>query len=172
MTRYVVLLRGVNVGGHHPVKMADFAALLTSLGCSQVATYLQSGNAVVTASADRSALQEGVAAALGVGVLLRTSEQWAAVIAGNPYGTAAAADPTTVHAALLSATPTAAAYARLDPTAYAPDACALGDAVLYLHYPNGAGRSKLTGTVLERLGVVATARNWRTVEALRDLLDR
>ncbi|HZE65241.1 MAG TPA: DUF1697 domain-containing protein, partial [Sporichthyaceae bacterium] len=93
MTRCAVLLRGVNVGGHGKLAMADFRAAIEAAGFTDVATYLNSGNA--TLSAPGRAAPAKVAAAIGaqleadlgrpVGVLVRTHAQLIAVAAGNPY---------------------------------------------------------------------------------------
>lgn len=169
MRRCAVLLRAVNVGGRNRVVMADFAALLASLGCRDVQTYLQSGNATVSSPLEPDDLGRAVAAVLGVSVLVRTAEELATAVDGNPYPAQAAADPTSVHAAFLSGPPAPANVARLKPADFLPDSFSLGDGVLYVHYPKGAGRSKLNNAAVEKLGVVATARNWRSVLALRDL---
>jgi uncharacterized protein (DUF1697 family) len=174
VTRYAVLLRGVNVGGHRRVAMADFRALLQSIGCTDVTTYLQSGNAVVTVGHSDAAVLErvvaaGLAHALGfdVDVLVRTRDELTAVLAANPFA-AAVAEPTRLHVAFLSAQPAPEAQQRLDPAAYLPDAFAFGDRAVYLWYRSSPARSKLNGAALTRLGGFATARNWNTVQALAE----
>jgi uncharacterized protein (DUF1697 family) len=176
MARYVVLLRGVNVGGHNKVPMARFRTLLGSLGHTDVATYLQSGNAVFSSS-KRSApklaneVEQALVDELGVDVrvLVITQARLEQVVQGNPMA-ALEDDPTHLHVAFLSSPPDTKEAARLDPTPFAPDTFAVVGDVVYLHYPNGMGRSKLDpGKVFNPLGVWATARNWRTVNALLDL---
>lgn len=170
--RFIALLRGINVGGHVLLSMADLRRLLADLGHSQVSTYLQSGNALFTSPrTDRPALireiEEAIAAHLGrpVAVLLRTPDELAAVVAGNPFPEAVAT-PTRLHLAFLSSQPDPERLEAIDRARFAPDEFRPGNGVIYLHYPNGSGRSKLTGDVFARLGVDVTARNWNTVTAL------
>ena len=163
-----LLLRGVNVGGRNRLAMADLRALLERLGCTDVRTYLQSGNAVVVpppGAGDLAGLVEaGVEALMGrpVTVLARTGPELADALAASPFPPE---DPTKVHLAFLASQ---APPLTADPATYAPDGLVLGDRVAYLWYPEGAGRAKLTGALLDRaLGrVVATARNLRTVTEL------
>lgn len=173
MTSYIALLRGINVGGHNRVPMPQLRTILEGLGHAEVATYLQSGNAVFTSDAtDEQRLaddiRQGIADDLGldIAVLVRTADEVAAIAAANPFATAAAENPKFVHAVFLSADPDPERVAALDPTRYAPDEYRIGSRVIYVHYPNGAGRSKLDDAVWRRLGVTATARNWNTVTKL------
>lgn len=177
MTTYVALLRGINVGGHARLAMADLRGLLADLGHGDPRTYLQSGNAVfssdrtdVDALADE--LSARIAADLGVSpaVLLRTAGELADVVAGNPYAEAAAADPKTVHAAFLSSEPPDPSTFSFPAEEYAPEKAATGDRVLYLHLPGGMGRSRLATDLAKRQGGVdVTVRNWRTVTKVAEL---
>ena len=169
VTRSAVLLRGVNLGRHNRISMPDFRAVLEGLGCRDVQTYVQSGNAVVEHQAAPAALERLVAAALAeqglpVPVMVRTGEELARVVEQSPWHDL---DPKLFHVAFLSGDPDPAKVAAIDHEALAPERVVVGDRVLYLDYALGAGRSK--GLDRLRLGVDATARNWRTVNALRDL---
>lgn len=174
MTSYAVLLRGVNVGGHRKVAMPELEAALESLGYAEVATYLQSGNAVLTATGTSEALAasltRGLSEALGVelDVLARSGAELAELIAANPFPDAVA-DPKFLHVAFLSAEPSAQRRDAVDPAAYAPDEFRFGKRALYLRYRTSPGRSKLGGGALNKLGVVVTARNWTTVCRLAEL---
>jgi uncharacterized protein (DUF1697 family) len=173
---FVALLRGINLAGKNKVPMAELRTALESLGLEDVATYIQSGNVVFGArggSADQLGrrIQRGIAEAFGieVGVILRTPAELAKVAAGNPF-LRAGADPARLHVLFLSGKPARKAAAELDPDRSPPDEFELVDRELYLHTPNGFGRSKLTVDYFERvLGVAATARNWRTVTKLVEL---
>lgn len=169
MTRSVVLLRGVNVGGHNRISMPDLRTLLEGAGCRDVRTYVQSGNAVVDHEAAPAELERIVAAALAahgvpVPVMVRTGEELSRVVEASPWHDL---DPKLFHVAFLSGDPDPAKVAAIDHEGLAPERVVVGDRVLYLDYAFGAGRSK--GLDRLRLGVDATARNWRTVNALRDL---
>lgn len=175
MPRYAALLRGINVGGRKLISMADLRGLLEDLGHTDVATLLQSGNAVFT-SARRSAAKvgteiEGALAAAGhdVRVLVRTHADLAGIVASNPLPEATA-DPSHLVVQFLDGDPAASAMRALDTGEFEHEDLALGDRALYVWYRNGIGRSKLTNDVIERrLGVRATGRNWNTVTKLVDL---
>jgi uncharacterized protein (DUF1697 family) len=170
--RYAVLLRGVNVGGNRKVAMADLRRVLESLGHTDVATYLQSGNAVVTAAESDPAklerrIEKALSTQLGIDtrVLVRSHDELAAAIEANPFPDAVK-EPRLLHVAFLDRDPTPAARRRIAPDAYLPDEFRFGERAIYLRYAEGAGRSKLSQAPWDRLGVVATARNWNTVVEL------
>ncbi len=174
MGTHIALLRGINLGGHNRVAMSDLRQLCVDAGFADVRTYVQSGNVVFTSTRDdpgaishdlsaRLRTDLGVAAA----VVVRTVEEFAAVVAGNPFQQPAAADPTTVHAAFLSAEPNDPSSLTFNPDTYVPERLVAGDRVRYLLLPNGIGRSKLAPALLRRAGDIAvTVRNWRTVTEL------
>ena len=166
MTRYVALLRGVNVGSHQRVPMAELRAALTGLGLRDVATYLASGNALFTSELDAAALERAVHSAIlermsvGTTVLVRSAAELDAVVTANPWPERAAEEKK-LHAVFLTAEPAAVP----DFSRFAPDEVQVRDRVAYVWYANGAGQSKLQ---LSLPGVEGTARNWTTVLALRD----
>jgi len=172
MATYAVLLRGVNLGGNRQLAMADLRRVLESLGYADVSTHLRSGNAIITSPDDdpdriAAAIYDALARELGLrsAVVVRTGKELADVIAANPFPEHEE-EPAKLHVAFLSAQPAPADFAALDQARFAPDEFRLGDRALYLWFPNGAGRSKLTMPALARLRVEATARNWNTVLAL------
>lgn len=169
MTRSAVLLRGVNVGRHNRISMPDLRAVLEGVGCREVQTYVQSGNAVVEHELGAAELERTVAAALAehglpVPVMVRTGPELARVVEQSPWHDL---DPKLFHVAFLSGDPDPAKVAGIDHERLLPERVVVGERVLYLDFALGAGRS--TGLDRLRLGVEATARNWRTVTALRDL---
>jgi uncharacterized protein (DUF1697 family) len=183
MLTYVILLRAVNLGSTGKLPMAAFRKLLEDLKYRNVETYIQSGNAVVDAPGSAASVCKAVGAALEklmsttVPVIVRTHDELARVIAGNPYAKEAAADGARVHAVFLSGTPNAAKAAGLEaivtknPTRR--DRYHLIGDTLYLHLPDGAGESKFTAQAIDRiLGVTATARNWNTVLKLCEMSKR
>lgn len=183
MSTFVILLRAVNVGSTGKLPMADFRKLLSAAGCTNVETYIQSGNAVVDAKGSAATLTKTVATALAkymgspVPVLVRTHAELERVIAGNPFAAEAAADGTRVHAVFLSAAPGAAKAKALEPivTKYPArrDRYHLAGDTLYLHLPDGAAESKFTAQTVDKvLGVTATARNWNTVLKLHAMAMR
>ena len=167
MPRCVVLLRGVNVGGRNRIAMPVLRDLLAESGCTDVATYLQSGNAVVTWDGPLSALAPAVEGRLRdvgvpVAVLVRTAAELDAVVEGTPFEVD---DPTQLHVVFLGGDPPA-----LDTASLLPDRVASGPGVLYVAYAGGAHGSKAARLLADkRFPVVASARNWRTVLALQEL---
>jgi uncharacterized protein (DUF1697 family) len=174
--RYVALLRGVNVGGKK-LAMSDLKSVLADLGCTEVATYVQSGNAVFTSSMKRDqlarAIERRLADDLGcsTSVLLRTRAELAKVVKANPFSNAAK-EPTLVHVTFLASKVTQKQLdSVIDPDVIAPEEVRAGNGVVYLSLPNGMGRSKLGRISWEkRLKLVATTRNWRTVTALLEMV--
>ena len=179
MAGYVALVRGINVGGRKKVAMADLREALRALGYGDVETYLQSGNALFTTTGTGTGtdalaceIEDELKARLDmdVKVLVRTGDELAAVVGANPFPHATA-EPSKLHVAFLSANPDADRVASIDAARFEPDELRVGERALYLWYPNGAGRSKLSNDLLERkLGVTATSRNWNTVLHLLDRL--
>ncbi len=176
VTTYIALVRGINVGGRAKVAMDDLRRLFVDLGHVDVRSYIQSGN-VVFRSTQRSpekliaGIEAGLADQLGVPatVVLRTEKELAAVRAANPF-VAAGHDPSRLYVAFLAATPAAAQAEELAVPAGESAEFSVAGQDVYLHYPDGYGRTKLNNTYIEkRLGVRATTRNWNTVTKLHDL---
>ncbi len=173
MTRYVALLRAVNLGSHKKLAMPALRELLEGLGYTGVATYLQSGNAVFTAP-DRTPdqvtaeVEDRLARDLGLTteVIVRSSEELAGVIERNPL---TVGDPARFVVMFLAGALPPGGPDGLDPGAYAPEVMAAGERELYLDLPNGIGRAKLPPALTRRLPMPSTARNWRTVLALLEL---
>ena len=177
MTTWVVLLRGVNVGGANKLAMADLRRLVASFGHTDVATYIQSGNIVLKSpESNRARLAAeicgGIEATHGLSVsaVLRTPEELRGSLGANPFlGTV---DAARVLITFLSEAPRADGVARLEPDRFLPDRFELRGGELYGYYPNGSGRSKMTLDYFEkRLGVRGTARNLNTVAKLIELAD-
>jgi uncharacterized protein (DUF1697 family) len=177
MTKYVALLRGINVAGANKIKMNDLRQLFTGLGYTEVQTYLQSGNVVFAGpDEDPARLAKGIETAivdelgLTVTVLLRNRQDLERVLASNPYlnrDENLARLPVTFLAEL----PAPARAAELRVPAGETAVFTLVDREVYLHCPDGYGRTKLNNAFIERkLGVAATTRNWKSVTALHDLL--
>ena len=175
--RYVALLRGVNVGGRNKLPMADLREIFAEAGCAAVQTYIQSGNVVFEAAQDMAErVPEIVTLAIRrridieTAVIVRSREELRQVADSNPFDTSG--DPRLLHVAFLQDTPGAEAVARLDPLRSPPDAFAVRGRNVYLHYPNGVARSKLTNEYLAaQLETVSTMRNWRTVLTLLEMAE-
>ncbi|MBM7169765.1 DUF1697 domain-containing protein [Streptomyces sp. G44] len=175
---YAALLRGINVGGHKKVPMAELRALLEGLGHSGVQTYLQSGNAVFTAAGgDEGSLAAELREAIGehfgfaVDVLVRDGAYLRAVADACPFPTAGL-EARQLHVTYFSAPVDAARFAAIDQSAFLPEEFRLGDRALYLYAPDGLGRSRLAEQLSRpgpTKGLVATTRNWNTVTRLVEM---
>lgn len=171
-TVYIVLFRGV--GGKTQLPVAPLRGKLTEAGFAGVATYINSGNAVLRSALPREGVIAGVAdvcaRAFGFdkAVHALTRAEWAALVAANPFPEAASA-PTTLHAAVLDAEPDPEKVEALRALAVAGEGIAVAGKVAYLHTPHGFGTSKLAAKFDKGIGVANTARNWNTVLKLADL---
>lgn len=178
MTAYVALLRAVNVGGKNRLPMAELRFALSERGFEHVSTVLASGNVLFRSAkpeqADAAKVGDAIEDAFGlrVGVVVRSAAEFAAVLGRNPFfATGQGLDAALLHVVFLSERPSVAAVTTLDPNRSPPDTFVVDGREVYLSYPNGSARSRLTLDYLERgLGTPGTARNWRTVERLAALL--
>ena len=175
MTR-VALLRGINVGGKNILPMKDLAGMFADAGCTDVRTYIQSGNVIFNGPADANKVADAITASIQkrfgfrIPVILRTSKQLLQTIRDNPF-LVAGADQKTLYVYFLADSPKAHAIAALEPGRSAPDAFQLLRQEIYLHLPNGMGRSKLTNGYFDsKLSTVCTARNWATVLKLAEMM--
>lgn len=175
MTTWILLLRGINVGGRGRLPMAELAAALEALGCRNVKTYVQSGNAVFRRGrTDPAKLAPTIAGEIhrrcGVepAALLLTRDELEDVVRQNPFPDAEQ-QPTSLHVFFLSAPPAAPDLERLERYRLPNERIVLRDRVLYLHAPDGIGRSKLAAGVEKALGVTTTARNWRSVSGILEI---
>ena len=175
--RYVALLRGINVGGKNKLPMADLRDIFAAAGCESVKTYIQSGNVVFEASQDLAERAPGIVTGAirqkfgyETAVVVRSGDELRQVAASNPFDTTG--DPRFLQVAFLEDTPGPEAVSRLDPERSPPDAFEVRGRHVYLHYPNGVARSKLTNEYLaSRLRTASTMRNWRTVLTLLKMVD-
>jgi uncharacterized protein (DUF1697 family) len=170
---YVALLRGINVGGKAPVPMAALRETCAAVGCEDVVTYIQSGNVVLRSGLApdelRETLEEAIAERFGFQppVMIRTADEMAAVVAGNPYPDE---DGKHVHVGFLHSPPAAAAQQCLSAIDCAPEQVTAAGRDLYLLLPDGMGRADLPARIERCLRPTPlTVRNWRTVTKLVEL---
>jgi uncharacterized protein (DUF1697 family) len=175
VTRYVALLRGINVGGRKKIRMADLRALLLSLGYTEVTTLLQSGNAVfVTVDRPPDALateiEAQIATELGltVTVMVRTVDDLRRVVEQIPF---AVRDPAKCAVGFLTDPVDLDQIAAIDHSSFAPEELIPGEREIYLYFPNGIGRSKLAPILARDVLGPVTVRNWNTVSKLLALAE-
>ena len=170
----VALLRGINVSGQKLIKVADLKRMCEGLGLAKVQTYIQSGNVLFESGEAPEALcrrmEAEIRSAFGfdVPVVIRSLADLERILSGSPYPPDA-----DIYVALLGEVPSQEGIDRLMAANLGGDECRVVGREVYLLYHQGAGKSKLTTNLLEqRLGVAATARNWRTMTALVEMAKR
>lgn len=180
MTRWVALLRGINVGRANRFAMVDLRSTVQSLGFENVATYIQSGNVVFDSPGSNSSGEEALAARVGraiaeqhgleVPVVVRTGDELCRIATAHPAAETEI-DPKLLHILFLDREPGHDMGTPIDPQRYQPDRWTMAGREVFVTYPNGSARSKLTIDVFERaLGAVATARNLNTVRKLASMV--
>lgn len=176
MKTYIALFRGINVGGNSILPMKELVAVLESLGVQDIKTYIQSGNVIFRSrAADTASLARKIGAAIRKNhgfepqVLLLDSVKLNKVIRENPYPEAEAV-PNTLHVNFLSAIPPKSDLKALEKIRAESERFHLAGDVLYLHAPDGIGRSKLAASMERLLGVTMTSRNWNTVRKLKVMI--
>ena len=169
--RYVALLRGINVGGHRLLAMQDLKAYAAECGAKNIKTYIQSGNVLFDYSGAsiesfNQCLKQTIIERSGFEVLIMTRpiEKLRQAMTNNPY-----ADHTDVHYYFTEADLTASMIEPLKALATSGEQFTLVKKQLYLHTPNGMGRSKLAAKIDQVLGVPTTARNARTIDKILTL---
>jgi uncharacterized protein (DUF1697 family) len=176
METYLALLRGINVTGRNKLPMKELAAMFEDVGCSDVRTYIQSGNVVFTAPATLARriptlMNEAIGEQFGydIPVVLRRASELADIVAANPFA-GRGIDAKQLHVAFLADAPDGDAIAELDPQRSPPDEFVVVGGQIYLRLPAGMARTKLTNAYFDRvLDTVSTMRNWRTTKKLLEL---
>jgi uncharacterized protein (DUF1697 family) len=184
-TTFIALLRGINVGGNKPVAMAALRDLLDKLGFDDTRSILQSGNLVFRVSGAgvparhgfgglESMLEAEAGKRLGLQAdfLIRTAKEWRSIVARNPFRAQAERDPSHLVVMFLKSVPQAGDIKAAHDAIVGRETLRADARQLYIVYPDGIGRSRLTNVLLEKkLGTRGTARNWNTVLKLATLAD-
>jgi uncharacterized protein (DUF1697 family) len=172
MGRLIALFRGINVGGKNVVAMKDLTRVMQTLGCTDVTTYIQSGNVVFNAgdTVTPEHIQQALQADLGIeaSVQLLTEDDLRGAIDRCPFD---GADAKTQHYFFLESAPADPDLDAIEHAAKDSERWALIEKTFYLHAPDGIGRSKLAASAEKLVGVGATARNGRTVDKLLDMVN-
>jgi uncharacterized protein (DUF1697 family) len=176
MARYALLLRGVNVGTKNSLPMTELRAMLQQLGCTDLKTYVQSGNAVFGTDRSTADLTKAIETALErymgrpIATTLRTQAQLAAIVAANPFAKVAT-NPAFLCVTFLSHTPSKTEVAPLHAADFGPELFRVSGKEIYTWHPNGQGRSPLAAALGKlRLRGAVTTRNWNTVTRLLEML--
>jgi uncharacterized protein (DUF1697 family) len=179
MPAFVALLRAVNLGPHNKIGMSDLKATAEGCGLTNARTLLQSGNLLFEAKSKGSAalerLLEGALSKeleLTTPVVVRSASEWLVALEENPFPKEAKDDPGHLLLMPLKSKPEKSALAALRAAIVGRERVELVGQQLYLVYPDGIGRSKLTSALIEKkLGVVGTGRNWNTAQKIAAILE-
>jgi uncharacterized protein (DUF1697 family) len=172
-TVYFILFRGV--GGKTQLSVQTLREKLTEAGFENVATYINSGNAIVRSRLSRKQVIATIAELCRTqfnfekAIFAPTLAEWDDLIARNPFAKSATNAPTTVHAALLANAPRPEDITRVRACAVKGEGIEIVENIAYLHTPHGFGRCKMAEKFDKWIGVTNTARNWNTVLKLAEL---
>ena len=179
MTSLVSLLRGVNVGGYHKIRMEELRKVYEALGFEGVQTLLQSGNVVfrtrernLTKLAGR--IEDAIEQRWGFrpAVILRTGAEMAEVMARNPFAGRKDVEPAKLAVVFLASDPGEEVREAVRRIPCEPEELRIEGREMFIYFPNGMGRPRLSMPLVERaLKVAGTARNWNTVRKLCELAD-
>jgi uncharacterized protein (DUF1697 family) len=179
MPVYISMLRGINVGPHNRIKMDALRALYNSLSFEDPRTYVQSGNVIFRTKEKNTAtlaaqIQQALEKKLkcSPAVILRTTAEMKRSIAANPFAARRDIEPGKLLVTFLSADPATGAQSIFDKFKDYPEELHLIGRELYIYFPNGAGKSKLPWSQVEKLlKVTGTARNWNSVTKMYEMAE-
>jgi uncharacterized protein (DUF1697 family) len=179
MLTHIALLRAINVGGHAKLPMADLRDFFARLGFADAQTLLQTGNVVFdggrkTGASLERLLEAEAAKRLGLetAFLVRTTQEWKALVAANPFPEMAARDPSHLVVMFLKDAADPRKLKALQAAIAGREVVRAKDRQAYITYPDSIGTSRLTNAILERaLGTRGTSRNWNTVLKLAALAE-
>jgi uncharacterized protein (DUF1697 family) len=172
---FIALYRGINVGGKNSVKMESLRAMHERLGHRDVKSYIQSGNIVFAANGSADAVARKLAGefagtfGFAAKLMVVDAKRWGRFVRGNPYAKLAAQNPNVVHAGICAGGPDEKALSVLLAKTGGSEAFRIGRGIVYLHAPDGFGRSTFAAWMERAGGVAMTVRNWRTVAALWEM---
>jgi uncharacterized protein (DUF1697 family) len=177
MTKYLALLRGINVSGHNMIKMDALKKMLDSMGFQNVETYIQSGNVFLESEEENAAsigfkIKQEIAKVFGydVPVVMVSKTDLVLCFKNNPFLKEKDCDIKKLYVAFISKELTAAAINDLKISNFKPDEAAIDSNRIYIKYAIGAGKTNLDQKYIEKkLNVVATIRNWNTVTKLLEM---
>lgn len=176
MTIYIALLRGINVGGHKVIKMADLKQMFESIGLKQVKTYIQSGNIVFESEKDIGFLNKRIQSEIknvfdfDVPVMLRTRDEFINMIKRCPYEVDSLLEGESIQVAFLANELSEKEKDQLLMQKNETEDCFIHEKIVYLFFKNSIRNSKLMSQ-FQKLLTPATVRNWRTVNKLKAIVE-
>ena len=180
MTTYISILRGINVGGHNPVKMDALRLLYAELGYSAIQSYIQSGNIIFNSGlSDIPKLENNIREkifetfGLNVSVLVMTAGELNTALQNNPFIKDKMKNPAFIHLTFLSRLPDKELVEKIPAGFYLPDEFFISGKIIYLYCPAGYGNTKLSNNFFEnKLKLTATTRNLNTSNVLLNLAEK
>lgn len=177
LNTYITLLRGINVSGQKKIKMDELRALYEAIGHQDVQTYIQSGNVLLRSMlASPEKLARGIERAIEksfgypVTVLVRTTDDLSKIIRRNPFIKNRSVDPSKLHVTFLANPAESSLINAAANVDSADDEFRVEGKEVFVHCPNGYGRTRLSNTFFEsKLKQPATTRNWKTVNTLCEM---
>ena len=177
MTKFVALLRGINVSGQKQIKMSDLKSLFEDLNFIKVQTYIQSGNVIFEYNINDiislgGKIEKKIKEKFGfdVKIILKTCAELGFILINNPFVKKQKTNPDSVYVTFLSEEPSSINIKKLNEVNYNPEEYFIDSKTIYVFLPNGYGRAKLNNNFFEsKLKVQTTTRNWKTVNKLVEL---
>lgn len=176
MNTYVALFRGINIGGKNILPMKDLVGILEGIGCENVITYIQSGNAVFRARENKTKkLAEEIGSEIKKShgfkpeVLLIGVGELEDAVRKNPFKTT---EGKSLHFFFLESTPVKPDLDKLEKLKSSSEEFKLDKKIFYLYAQDGIGHSKLAAKVEQALGVRTTSRNWNSVSRLMEMVNQ
>jgi uncharacterized protein (DUF1697 family) len=177
-TRYVALLRGINVGGNNMLPMKELVDIVEQAGCATVSTCIQSGNVLFMAKPDSEqklaiGISQGIEARFGykIPVVVRTREEIRPIAAAHPF-LSPGINQKSLFVYFLRDAPSPEAVNMLDPNRSVPDIFVVKGREIYVNLLNNMAKTKLSNAWFDsKLKTISTARNWNTVLKLHELLN-
>lgn len=171
----IILFRGMNTGGVR-APVSELRAMAADMGLQSPRTLLASGNLVVDSDRASEVLERDIETAmerrfsLKIAAIVRTPEQWAGLIAANPFAREASAHPSRVLAMVMKDGIKGGALEACRALAEGGEAVEAGQGVLYFWFPHGQGQSAIFRKATPRMLGMGTGRNWNTVLKLADMV--
>ncbi|MFI5222007.1 MAG: DUF1697 domain-containing protein [Bacteroidia bacterium] len=180
MQTFISILRGINVSGQKKILMPDLKLLYEEAGFKDVVTYIQSGNVIFKTKEKSVAgigkkIEQTISKKYNfeVPVIIRNAEEMGKVIAENPFNGQKGIDMERLYVTFLSVVPVSEKINKIAGLDFSPDKFIITKNEIYLHCPVSYGNSKLSNNFFEqKLGVIATTRNWRTVNTLFEMANK
>ncbi len=179
MPIFISMLRGINVGGHAIIKMDQLRDLYGSIGFQEAQTYVQSGNVIFRSKLMDEAviakkIRTGIEKTFEISpeVILRTKSEMEKAVAANPFAGRKDIEPSKLLVSFLANKPSSEVRKQLEALKPQPEELHLANRELFVYFPDGIGRSKLTPVLDRILKASATGRNWNSVTKMLEIASK